>query len=85
MLPALPEAWSTGSVAGLRTKGNAEVDLEWEDGQLITATIRAFSSGTVNVHYGEHKVSLAMEAGGIYHINRQLQVREAFSTGASFR
>lgn len=85
LLPALPKAWSTGSVAGLRTKGNAEVDLEWENGQLATATIRAFSHGTVTVHYGKHKVSLTMEAGGIYHINGQLQVHEAFSTGVSFR
>ena len=40
LLPALPRAWATGKVSGLRARGGLELDLAWADGLPATATLK---------------------------------------------
>jgi alpha-L-fucosidase 2 len=45
LLPALPAAWPTGSVTGLRARGGFGLDIAWESGQLSEATLQASLGG----------------------------------------
>ncbi|MGP3955523.1 glycoside hydrolase family 95 protein [Nonomuraea sp. 3N208] len=49
VLPALPSAWRTGSVRGLRARGDLTVDLSWRDGVAEKVTLHAGRAGEITV------------------------------------
>lgn len=64
LLPALPAAWSNGSVKGLRARGGFEFDLAWAGGRLTGATVRALAgSGRAVLRHGERTATLQLRPG----------------------
>lgn len=49
LLPALPDAWSSGEVKGLRARGGFTIDICWQDGALQTTTIQSTIGGILRV------------------------------------
>ena len=52
LLPALPAEWPTGSVKGLKARGNLTVDISWENGKLKKATINPTKAINKQIKYG---------------------------------
>jgi alpha-L-fucosidase 2 len=57
LLPALPKAWPSGKVTGLRARGGFTVDLEWKDGRVSKYRIKSDAPREVKVRVnGKTKV-----------------------------
>ena len=67
LLPALPKAWPTGSVRGLRARGGFEVDIAWTDGRLTSATVRALTdNNSARLRYGSTTRDVKIAKGQTY-------------------
>lgn len=66
LLPALPTAWSTGSVTGLRAPGGFIIDMHWTAGKLTTATIRSTLGGPITLRYTGALNTIATQPNGRY-------------------
>ena len=49
LLPALPAAWTEGSVRGLRARGGYVVDIDWADGRITSYSVRTLSGARADV------------------------------------
>ncbi len=61
LLPALPKAWASGKVQGLKARGNITVDIEWQNGKLKNVILRSVEDKKCTVCYGEKKVVLELK------------------------
>ncbi len=63
VLPALPTAWSDGSVSGLKAIGDFTVSTEWKDGKATLITVTS-NQGTKSVlHYADIATALCTVNG----------------------
>jgi alpha-L-fucosidase 2 len=69
VLPALPPAWQTGRVSGLRARGGVRVDLDWSAPGSVDVVLTADRDSTVVVRFGNDRRQLALTAGVAARLN----------------
>jgi len=63
LLPALPRAWPSGSVSGLRARGACTVDVRWEGGELAAATLVGRRASEFVVRLGDRHTRVRLTPG----------------------
>jgi len=72
LLPALPSAWPSGRVKGLRARGGFEVDIAWENGKLIEATLASLKDQAATVRYGDTIAQISTTKDQVIRLNARL-------------
>lgn len=60
LLPALPNAWTSGKVTGLMARGNFEVGIVWDKGALKEARVQSNAGGECTI-----RTSVPVEVAGV--------------------
>ena len=73
LLPALPADWGQGQVRGLRARGGVEVDIAWNQGQLVQARMVADQDTTITIGYRNTQTTHRCLAGCPLVLDEQLR------------
>jgi alpha-L-fucosidase 2 len=49
LLPAIPDEWSEGQIAGLKARGDFEVSMNWKNKKIVTASILSGAGGLCRI------------------------------------
>lgn len=66
ILPALPDAWSSGEVKGLMARGGFEVSIEWEAGKMVSCKIKSLAGSDLKIRYNGKTFTSSTESGMTY-------------------
>jgi alpha-L-fucosidase 2 len=83
ILPALPSAFASGSLRGVRARGGFELDLAWKDGALTRLSVLSLAGRPLKIRYGGRTRELATEKGRRYDVVFEPMAGPAVSRGLS--
>jgi alpha-L-fucosidase 2 len=65
LLPALPHAWTEGSVTGLKARGNLTVNIAWKDGKVTSATFQSPVATKATVRFNGRTQTVTLPTRGL--------------------
>jgi len=69
LLPAIPEAWNSGSVKGICARGGFEVSMAWKNKSVKKLSILAKSTGKTTLYFGSVKKEINLKKGQVFKLN----------------
>ncbi|MBW6536328.1 MAG: glycoside hydrolase N-terminal domain-containing protein [Mariniphaga sp.] len=63
LLPALPKAWPDGEIQGLRARGGYDIDIKWENNELVEARIVSDRQRTARLRYNGKEITVDLRRG----------------------
>lgn len=74
-LPALPSAWPSGSISGIRARGGFEVSMAWADGQVTRADVQSLQGNplVVQTDLGAKVLVETTEPGKSYSLGSKMR------------
>ncbi len=68
LLPALPDAWASGRMTGIRARGNFVVDLSWHGGRLTEALVRSEAGVPCRLRYADATLHFETVKRAVYKV-----------------
>ncbi|MBO1364404.1 hypothetical protein JHU38_11630 [Prevotella sp. A2931] len=68
LLPALPDAWASGRMTGIRTRANFVVDLSWNSARLTEALVQSHSGESCRLRYVDATLHFETVKGAVYKV-----------------
>ncbi len=74
LLPAVPKEWKTGSIKGVRLKGNLTIDLEWSLDEFVKVSLHAPTAQEIKLNWMgiEKKVTIVPNEKKVYFSGKML-------------
>jgi len=69
LLPALPDAWETGSIKGICARGGFEIEMNWENKILKKVTVFSKLGGKTTLISGDKKQNITLKKGEKLEVN----------------
>jgi alpha-L-fucosidase 2 len=66
ILPALPSAFSTGKISGIKGKGGFEFTIAWENGTLVAVDVKSLLGKKLNLRYSGKLIEKETKTGEIF-------------------
>ena len=63
LLPALPDAWESGSVKGICARGGFEIAMEWKNKKPGVLTVFSKKGGKTTLVFGDQKTEVVLKKG----------------------
>ncbi len=73
LLPALPSEWLPMAVSRTAARDGFEVDEQWQNGKLVSATIHSLLGAPCKISYGETTREITLKKGGTFQWNGETQ------------
>ena len=75
LLPALPDAWHSGSVSGICARGGFELSMKWKEGILTDVTVLSKAGKNCCLNYKDKTVQIETEKGNTYSFDAVLKLK----------